>query len=90
MFSPVVSSYLGDISFITIYISSLIIGSLITLYFHKNDYGYRAIGASGAVTGIVYSAILLQPDMSLYLFLFLSLFLHIFSELGIYCILYTE
>jgi membrane associated rhomboid family serine protease len=35
---------------------------------HKNDYSYRAIGASGAVTGVLYSAILFQPDMSLYMF----------------------
>ena len=35
---------------------------------HKNDYSYRAIGASGAVTGILYSAILIDPSMSLYLF----------------------
>ena len=38
------------------------------MIFHKNDYNYRAIGASGAVTGILYSAILLEPNMSLYLF----------------------
>jgi membrane associated rhomboid family serine protease len=68
MFAPVVSNHLGDISFLTVYAASLIFGSLLTLYFHKNDYNYRAIGASGAVTGILYSAILLQPDMSLYLF----------------------
>ena len=43
-------------------------GSLLTLAMHKNDYSYRAIGASGAVTGIIYSAILLEPSMSLYLF----------------------
>jgi cellulose synthase/poly-beta-1,6-N-acetylglucosamine synthase-like glycosyltransferase len=48
--------------------SILLFGSLLTLLFHKDDYSYRAIGASGAVTGILYSAILLQPDMSLYLF----------------------
>ena len=68
MFAPVVISHLGSLSFLIIYIGSLIFGSLLTLYFHKNDYNYRAIGASGAVTGILYSAILLQPDMSLYLF----------------------
>jgi len=68
MFAPVVSNHLGNISFLTVYAASLIFGSLLTLYFHKNDYNYRAIGASGAVTGILYSAILLQPDMSLYLF----------------------
>jgi len=51
-----------------IYVGSLIFGSLLTLLLHKDDYSYRAIGASGAVTGVLYSAILLQPDMSLYLF----------------------
>lgn len=68
MFAPVVIGYLGDFSFVLVYAASLVFGSLLTLYFHKNDYNYRAIGASGAVTGVLYSAILLQPDMSLYLF----------------------
>jgi len=68
IFSPVVFGYLGDFSFLVIYIISLFSGSLLTLYFHKNDYNYRAIGASGAVTGVLYAAILLQPDMGLYLF----------------------
>jgi membrane associated rhomboid family serine protease len=68
MFAPVVSNYLGNLSFLLIYIGSLVFGSLLTLLFHKDDYSYRAIGASGAVTGVLYSAILLQPDMSLFLF----------------------
>lgn len=68
MFAPVVTNYLNDLSFLLIYVGSLICGSLLTLLFHKDDYSYRAIGASGAVTGILYSAILLQPDMSLFLF----------------------
>ncbi len=67
-FAPVVIDYMGNFSFIIVYVGSLIFGSLLTLYFHKDDYNYRAIGASGAVTGVLYSAILLQPDMSLYLF----------------------
>lgn len=67
-FAPVVFDYLGDFSFVLIYFGSLIFGSLLTLMMHKDDYSYRAIGASGAVTGILYSAILLQPEMSLYLF----------------------
>ncbi len=68
MFAPVVSSYFGDFSFLLIYMASLVFGSLLTLLMHKNDYGYRAIGASGAVTGILYSAILIDPSMSLYMF----------------------
>ena len=67
-FAPVVMSFLGTFSFLLIYFGSLICGSLLTLVFHKNEYSYRAIGASGAVIGVLYSAILLQPEMSLYLF----------------------
>ena len=67
-FAPVVIGYLDTASFGLIYAGSLIFGSLLTLYFHKNDYSYRAIGASGAVTGILYSAILFEPNMSIYMF----------------------
>ena len=67
-FAPVVIEFMGEFTFALVYIGSLIFGSLLTLYLHRNEYSYRAIGASGAVTGVLYSAILLQPDMSLYLF----------------------
>ena len=68
IFAPIVYGFLGNFTFGLVYVASLIFGSLLTLLFHKNDYSYRAIGASGAVTGVLYSAILLQPDMSLFLF----------------------
>ncbi|MBF2707707.1 rhomboid family intramembrane serine protease [Flavobacterium soyangense] len=68
MFAPVVINYFGSASFLLIYMGSLIFGSLLTLLMHKNEYSYRAIGASGAVTGILYSAILIEPSMNLYLF----------------------
>jgi membrane associated rhomboid family serine protease len=68
MFAPVVINYFGSASFFLIYMASLIFGSLLTLLMHKNDYNYRAIGASGAVMGILYSAILINPGMNLYLF----------------------
>lgn len=67
-FAPTVISYLGNVNFLLVYFGSLFFGSLLTLLMHKNDYSYRAIGASGAVTGVLYSAILFQPDMSLYMF----------------------
>lgn len=68
-FAPYVYEYLGNFSFLLVYFASLIFGSLLTLLFHKNDYSYRAIGASGAVTGIVYSAILLEPRIMIYGFI---------------------
>lgn len=67
-FAGPVINHVGTTSFIIIYVASLVFGNLLSLYFHKNEYHYSAVGASGAVTGILYSAILLQPDMNLYMF----------------------
>ncbi len=67
-FANVVIQYFGDGRFVLIYMISLLAGSVLSLLFHNDEYHYSAVGASGAVTGILYSAILLRPDMSLYLF----------------------
>ena len=67
-FADIVIQLLDPFHFILVYVGSLVLGSLLSLYFHKDEYYYSAVGASGAVTGILYSAILLQPGMSLYLF----------------------
>jgi len=85
-FAPVVLGYLGNFSFILVYFGSLIFGSLLTLSFHKDQYGYRAVGASGAVTGVLYSAILLQPDMMLGIFFVIPMPAYIF---GIVYLLYS-
>ncbi|WP_339704884.1 rhomboid family intramembrane serine protease [uncultured Kriegella sp.] len=67
-FADVVISWFGPGKFIAIYFVSLLAGSLLALFFHKNEPYYSAVGASGAVTGILYAAILLQPGMDLMLF----------------------
>jgi membrane associated rhomboid family serine protease len=58
----------GSFYFFLIYFGSLIFGNLLSYYFHKNESYYSAVGASGAVTGILYAAILLFPGMELYLY----------------------
>lgn len=85
-FAPVVIGWLHTFSFILIYFGSLIFGNLLTMLFHKNDYSYRAVGASGAVTGVLYSAILLQPDMMLGVFFIIPMPAYIF---GILYLLYS-
>ncbi|HPE83894.1 MAG TPA: rhomboid family intramembrane serine protease [Aequorivita sp.] len=67
-FAPVVIMSVGVTYFVIIYVASLLIGNLLSFYFHKDEYHYSAIGASGAVMGVLYSAILFFPDMGLYLF----------------------
>lgn len=85
-FAPVVLNWLGNFSFVLVYFGSLIFGSLLTMLFHKNDYSYRAVGASGAVTGVLYSAILLQPDMMLGIFFIIPIPAYLF---GILYLLYS-
>ncbi|MDH7444000.1 rhomboid family intramembrane serine protease [Aquimarina sp. 2201CG14-23] len=68
-FAPVVLGSLGNVKFLVVYFGSLLVGNLFSLFFHKDEYHYSAVGASGAVSGIIFSAILFQPDMKLYLML---------------------
>ena len=65
-FADVVINWFGASKFLIIYFISLLAGSLLALFFHKDEPYYSAVGASGAVTGILYAAILLQPDMELF------------------------
>jgi len=70
LFADQVISGVGTIHFFIIYIGSLLSGNLLSFVFHKNEYHYNAVGASGAITGILYAAILLDPEQKYY-FLFL-------------------
>jgi membrane associated rhomboid family serine protease len=65
--SPVLGT-LGNVPFLILYFGSLLLGNVFTLFYHKKESYYSAVGASGAVSGIVYSAIVLYPEMTLYLF----------------------
>jgi membrane associated rhomboid family serine protease len=67
-FAGAVINYVGVTKFLIIYFGSLLAGSLFALSFHKKEPYYSAVGASGAVMGVVYAAIMLNPGMSLYMF----------------------
>lgn len=67
-FADVVISVLGEVSLLIIYIASVVAGNLLSYHFHKDEPYYNAVGASGGVMGVLYSAILFYPEMPLYLF----------------------
>ena len=67
-FANTVVFKLGVFNFYLIYLTSLLIGNLLSFYFHKNEPQYTAVGASGAVTGILYAAILLNPGMKMFIY----------------------
>lgn len=58
----------GEMSFILFYLLSIPASSLISLYQHKDDPRYSAIGASGAVNAILFSFILINPFSTIYIF----------------------
>ena len=48
-----------------IYFASLIGGNLLSLFINRNNSGYQAIGASGAVAGVIFAVIVLFPGISI-------------------------
>ena len=67
-FSHSVVLQLGVFNFYLIYFISLLTGNLLSFWFHKKESHYSAVGASGAVTGILYAAILLNPGMKMFIY----------------------
>jgi membrane associated rhomboid family serine protease len=57
----------GVFNFVLIYFLSLLAGSALSYYYHQRDFFYSAVGASGAVSGVLFTSILLYPFDSLYL-----------------------
>jgi membrane associated rhomboid family serine protease len=61
-FSYLLEKSMGATNFLLIYFLSLIGGSLLSLYIHRNHSDYRAYGASGAVCGLLLASVVLFPE----------------------------
>lgn len=59
----------GSTFFILLYISSLLICLIPTYLNHYKQYHYQSLGASGAVSAIVFAGIFLQPTMQIGFFI---------------------
>ena len=64
-FSNGVEAYLGELRYLLIYLASLVGGNLIALFIHRNHGDYSAVGASGAVNGVIFAAIALFPGIKI-------------------------
>ncbi|EAQ40313.1 rhomboid family protein [Dokdonia sp. MED134] len=65
-FANAVIYTIGVPRFLLVYVSSLLLGNLLSYFLHKDEYHYSAVGASGAVMGVVYAGILLNPRLEIY------------------------
>jgi Uncharacterized membrane protein (homolog of Drosophila rhomboid) len=51
----------GAICFVILYISSILVSMLPTYFKHKNNTTYRGLGASGAVSAMIFAYVLINP-----------------------------
>ncbi|MEO6694493.1 MAG: rhomboid family intramembrane serine protease [Ignavibacteria bacterium] len=75
-------AFTGSLYFFLIYFISLLAGSILTVAFHYKNPQYVAVGASGAVSGIVFSYIIFFPKSMLYVF-FIPMPAYVFAFLWI-------
>lgn len=54
--------------FLLLYVSSVFAANVTTYSKHQNDPGYRSLGASGAVSAVVFTSILFDPFRDIYLY----------------------
>lgn len=64
-FSQGIGRVIGILDFVMIYFGSLLAGNVLALQINRNNPEYRALGASGAVSGVIFSSILMYPHGSI-------------------------
>jgi membrane associated rhomboid family serine protease len=65
-------SIFGDhaiLLYVFLYIGGLVLSVLPDFFRYRNTYGYRALGASGAVSAVIFAAIAIEPTTKIYIFL---------------------
>lgn len=67
-FGPLIEGLLGPARFLAIYFGSEIAANAMTLAKHRGNPGYSAVGASGAISGVLFSFCLFAPLELIYIF----------------------
>lgn len=67
-FGPIVIQSFGFLGFLIVYIGAILVGNYFSLFIYKKQPWYSAIGASGGVSGILFCAIAVYPQIGIYFF----------------------
>ena len=82
-----ISGPMGHLLFALLYIISLVLSDIPTVIRHKDNYGYHSLGASGAISAVLFSYILFNPKMMLGIFMIIPMPAYIFAFVYLgYCI----
>lgn len=68
-FSNSLELMLGPLNLMLIYFASLLGGNLLALLIHRNDMDYSAVGASGAISGLIFASIAVAPNSQIGFFI---------------------
>ena len=68
-FSAAFGGVLGAVLYVVLYVSALAISSLGDLVKYRDNWNYNALGASGAVSAVLFASILFAPKMGIYIYL---------------------
>lgn len=68
-FSAAFGGILGAVLYVMLYVSALAISSLGDLVKYRDNWNYNALGASGAVSAVLFASILFAPKMGIYIYL---------------------
>lgn len=74
---------IGSVGYLLFYVSAVVIAILPTYMKHRDDSGYRSLGASGAVSAVLFASILLDPWNGIYMF-FIPIPIPAFIFAGLY------
>ncbi|HSV87090.1 MAG TPA: rhomboid family intramembrane serine protease [Bacteroidales bacterium] len=58
---------IGRFFFLMLYVSSLLFSTLPSYFRHRKNYYYNAVGASGAVSAVLFASIILNPEGSVFI-----------------------
>jgi membrane associated rhomboid family serine protease len=67
-FGPEIERILGTLKFVLLYLGAEMAAHCLTLYLHRDTPGYAAVGASGAISGVIFGYCLFYPFNKLYVF----------------------
>lgn len=67
-FAGSLENSIGSVYFTIIYFGSLLGGELLSLFIHRHQGDYGSVGASGAISGVLFASIALFPGMHIGLF----------------------
>ncbi|GAB3675888.1 rhomboid family intramembrane serine protease [Salinisphaera aquimarina] len=79
--------YIGVAGFALFYLAAIVVAILPSYLRHKNDSRYRSLGASGAVSAVLFAYILIAPWSTIYVFFFpipAILYAILFTAYGFY------